>query len=161
MKATVKFYERGFSSEAPEIKDLREEIEVADKDELVDAAKEVELPASAGYAHIYVDEEPVIGIGHGCVRDIEADEWIVEPKSTRDYIKEAIEDMDDEGHVFHDDGSRDYLYHVEVDGVNIPILDLFAPSGEETILVPKDWNEDVDGIENAEDIEWVGADEVE
>lgn len=86
MKATVKFYERGFSSEAPEIKDLREEIEVADKDELVEAAKEVELPASAGYAHIYVDEEPVmdeepvIGIGHGCVRDIEADEWIVEPE---------------------------------------------------------------------------------
>lgn len=80
MKATVKFYERGFSSEAPEIKDLREEIEVADKDELVEAAKEVELLASAGYAHIYVDEEPVIGIGHGCVRDIEADEWIVEPE---------------------------------------------------------------------------------
>lgn len=80
MKATVKFYERGFSSEAPEIKDLREEIEVADKDELVEAAKKVELPASAGYAHIYVDEEPVIGIGHSCVRDIEADEWIVEPE---------------------------------------------------------------------------------
>ena len=80
MKATVKFYEKGFSSEALEIKDLREEIEVADKDELVEAAKKVELPASAGYAHIYVDEEPVIGIGHGCVRDIEADEWIVEPE---------------------------------------------------------------------------------
>lgn len=80
MKATVKFYEKGFSSEAPEIKSLREEAEVASKADLVEVAKEVELPASAGYAHIYVDEEPVIGIGHGCIRDIETDEWIVEPE---------------------------------------------------------------------------------
>ena len=75
-------------------------------------------------------------------------------------IKKSIEEMDYEG-MMEEDGERAYLYHVEVDGVNIPILDLFAPSGEETILVPKDWSEDVDGIENAEDIEWVGADEVE
>lgn len=80
MKAEVRYYEKGFSSEAPEIKELREDLEVADKNELVEAAKEVELPASAGYAHIYVDEEPVIGIGHGCVRDIETDEWIIEPE---------------------------------------------------------------------------------
>ena len=80
MKATVKFYEKGFSSEASEIKSLREEAEVASKADLVEVAKEVELPASAGYAHIYVDEEPVIGIGHGCIRDIETDEWIVEPE---------------------------------------------------------------------------------
>ena len=81
MKAEVRFYEKGFvSAEVPEIESLREELEAASKDELVEVAKEVELPASAGYAHIYVDEEPVIGIGHGCVRDIEADEWIVEPE---------------------------------------------------------------------------------
>lgn len=163
MKAEVRYYPNVASTIVPEIKELREELEVADKGELVEAAKEVKLPASAEYAHIFTgdEEDPVIGIGRNGIRDFEADEWIVEPKSTRDYIKEAIEDMDDEGHVFHDDGSRDYLYHVEVDGVNIPILDLFAPSGEETILVPKDWNEDVDDIEDAGDIEWVGADEVE
>lgn len=161
MKAEVRYYPNVASIIVPEIKELREELEVASKEELVEAAKEVKLPASAEYANICVNEEPVIGIGRNGIRDIDAEEWIVEPESTRDYIKKAIEEMDDEGHVFHDDGSRDYLYHVEVDGVNIPILDLFAPSGEETILVPKDWNEDVDGIENAEDIEWVGADEVE
>ena len=81
MKAEVRFYEKGFASaEVPEIKELREEVEVADREELVEAAKEVELPAAAGYARIYVDEEPVIGIGQDCVRDIEADEWIVEPE---------------------------------------------------------------------------------
>lgn len=90
MKAEVRFYEKGFASaEAPEIKELREEVEVASKDELLKAAKEVELPlelpSAAGYAIIYADEEPVIGIGQDCVRDIEADEWIVEPESTRDY----------------------------------------------------------------------------
>ena len=79
MKATVKFYERGFSSEAPEIKDLREEIEVADKGELVEAAKEVELPAAAEYAHIVDDGEPVIAITENGIRDVEADEWTVEP----------------------------------------------------------------------------------
>lgn len=80
MKAEVRFYGNGFASVAPEIKELREELEVASKDELLKAAKEVELPAVAGYASIYVDEEPVIGIGQDCIRDIEADEWIVEPE---------------------------------------------------------------------------------
>lgn len=80
MKATVKFYEKGFSSEAPEIKALREETEVASKDELVEAAKAVEIPASAEYANIYVDEEPVISVTRNGIRDIEADEWIVEPE---------------------------------------------------------------------------------
>jgi hypothetical protein len=81
MKAEVRFYENGFASaEVPEIKELREEIEVASKDELVEAAKAVELPASAGFAHIYVGEEPVISITHKGIRDIESDEWIVEPE---------------------------------------------------------------------------------
>ena len=35
MKAEVRYYEKGFSSEAPEIKELREDLEVADKNELV------------------------------------------------------------------------------------------------------------------------------
>ena len=48
MKAEVRFYEKGFASaEVPEIKELREEVEVADREELVEAAKEVELPAAA------------------------------------------------------------------------------------------------------------------
>ena len=84
MKAEVRFYEKGFASEAPEIKDLREELEVASKDELVEAAKAVELPAAAEYAHIYVDEEPVIGITETGIRDVEADEWIVEPDDEED-----------------------------------------------------------------------------
>ena len=158
MKAEVRFYEKGFASaEVPEIKELREEVEVADREELVEAAKEVELPAAAGYARIYVDEEPIIGIGQDCVRDIEADEWIVEPESTRDYIKKSIEEMDYEG-MREEDGERAYLYHVDVDGVNIPVVDLYAKSGEETIAVPKDWNDDINDIE---DIEWIDASEVE
>ena len=161
MKATVKFYEKGFASaEAPEIKELREELEVANKGELVEAAKEVKLPASAEYANICVNEEPVIGIGRNGIRDIDAEEWIVEPESTRDYVKKAIEEMDYEG-MKEEDGERAYLYHVDVDGVNIPVLDLFAKSGEETIAVPKDWNDVVDDIDDVEDIEWIDASEVE
>ena len=83
MKAEVRFYEKGFASaEVPEIEELREEIEVASKGELVEAAKAVELPASAEYAHIFVDEEeePVIGITSDGIRDFETDEWIVEPE---------------------------------------------------------------------------------
>lgn len=162
MKAEVRFYEKGFASaEVPEIKELREELEVANKDELVKAAKEVELPASAEYANICVDEEPVIGVGRNGIRDIEAEEWIVEPLDTKEYIKRSIEYMDYEGMAEHEDGSRDYLYHVKVDGVNIPVIDSFASSGEETIFVPKDWNEDVEDIEDIEDIEWIEASEVE
>lgn len=161
MKAEVRFYEKGFASaEAPELKELREELEVASKDELLKAAKEVELPSAAGYARIYADEEPVIGIGQDCVRDIEADEWIVEPESTRDYIKKSIEEMDYEG-MREEDGERAYLYHVDVDGVNIPVVDLYAKSGEETIAVPKDWNDDINDIKDIEDIEWIDASEVE
>lgn len=75
-------------------------------------------------------------------------------------IKKSIEEMDYEG-MREEDGERAYLYHVDVDGVNIPVLDLFAKSGEETIAVPKDWNEDVEDIEDIEDIEWIDASEVE
>ncbi len=78
MKAEVRFYEKGFAStEVPEIKELREEVEVASKDELVETAKEVELPAAAEYAHIFVAGEPVIGITSDGIRDFESDEWIV------------------------------------------------------------------------------------
>lgn len=80
MKAEVRFYEKGFASaEVPEIKELREEIEAASKDELIELAKGVELPAAAEYAHIVVDGEPVIAITENGIRDVEADEWIVEP----------------------------------------------------------------------------------
>lgn len=80
MKAEVRFYEKGFASaEVPEIKELREEIEAASKDELIELAKEVELPAAAEYAHVVVDGEPVIAITENGIRDVEADEWIVEP----------------------------------------------------------------------------------
>lgn len=161
MKAEVRFYEKGFvSAEVPEIKELREELDVASKDELVEAAKEVKLPASAEYANICVNEEPVIGIGRNGIRDIEAEEWIVEPESTRDYIKRVIEEMDYES-MMEEDGERAYLYHVEVDGVNIPVADIFAESGEEAILVPKDWNEDIEDIKDYADIEWIDASEVE
>lgn len=75
-------------------------------------------------------------------------------------IKKSIEEMDYEG-MMEEDGERAYLYHVDVDGVSIPVLDLFAKSGEETIAVPKDWNEDIKDIEDIEDIEWIDASEVE
>lgn len=89
MKAEVRFYEKGFASaEVPEIKELREEIEVASKAELIDLSKGVELPAAAEYAHIYVNGEPVISITDNGIRDVEEDEWIVEPESTRDYINQ-------------------------------------------------------------------------
>lgn len=87
MKATIKFYEKGYASaEVPEIKVLREELEVASKEELVELAKEVELPPATEYAHIYVDGEddedgePVIGITDDGIRDFEENEWIVEPE---------------------------------------------------------------------------------
>lgn len=80
MKAEVRFYEKGFvSAEVPEIKELREDIEVASKAELVELSKGVELPEAAEYAHIIVDGEPVIGITDDGIRDFEEDEWIVEP----------------------------------------------------------------------------------
>jgi|GEM_PF-1367307 len=81
MKAEVRFYEKGFvSAEVPEIESLREELEAANKDELVEVAKEVELPPAAEYASIYVGEEPVISITRKGIRDIENDEWIFEPE---------------------------------------------------------------------------------
>ncbi len=81
MKAEVRFYEKGFvSAEVPEIESLREELEAASKDELVEVAKEVELPPAAEYASIYVGEEPVISITRKGIRDIESDEWIFEPE---------------------------------------------------------------------------------
>lgn len=81
MKATIKFYEKGFASaEVPEIEELRKEIEVASKAELIEMSKGVELPAAAEYAHIVVGGEPVIAITENGIRDVEADEWIVEPE---------------------------------------------------------------------------------
>ena len=80
MEAEVRFFAKGFASATvPEIPELREEIEVASRDELIELAKEVELPAAAEYAHIVVDSEPVIAITRNGIRDVEADEWIVEP----------------------------------------------------------------------------------
>ncbi|MCQ1533565.1 hypothetical protein [Mitsuokella jalaludinii] len=80
MKAEVRFFAKGFASATvPEIPELREEIEVANRDELIELAKGVELPAAAEYAHIVVDGEPVIAITENGIRDVEADEWIVEP----------------------------------------------------------------------------------
>ncbi len=79
MKAEVRFFAKGFASATvPEIPELREEIEAASKDELIELAKGVELPA-AEYAHIVVGDEPVIAITENGIRDVEADEWIVEP----------------------------------------------------------------------------------
>lgn len=80
MKAEVMFFAKGFASATvPEIPELREEIEVASKAELVELSKGVELPESAEYAHIIVDGEPVIAITRDGIRDVKADEWIVEP----------------------------------------------------------------------------------
>ena len=80
MKAEVMFFAKGFASATvPEIPELREEIEVASKAELVELSKGVELPAAAECAHIYVNGEPVIAITENGIRDVEADEWIVEP----------------------------------------------------------------------------------
>lgn len=77
MKAEVRFYEKGFvSAEVPEIKELREEIEVASEAELVELSKGVELPAAAEYAHIYVNGEPVIAITRDGIRDLINEEWI-------------------------------------------------------------------------------------
>lgn len=80
MKYEARFFEGGYGAEAPEVKDLREEIEASSKDELIGVAKEVELPPAAEYASIYVGEEPVISITRDGIRDVEADEWIVEPE---------------------------------------------------------------------------------
>ena len=80
MIAEVRFYENGFArGETPEINERRDEIEVASKSERVELAKGVELPAAAEYAHIYVNCEPAIAIMRNGIRDVEADEWIVEP----------------------------------------------------------------------------------
>ena len=80
MKAEVRFFAKGFASATvPEIPELREEIEAASKDELIELAKGVELPAAAEYAHIYVNGEPVIAITENGIRNVEADEWIFEP----------------------------------------------------------------------------------
>lgn len=75
MKALVKYYESGIASaEVPEIVDLREEID--ESTDIVEYAKNMELPAAAEYAHIYVDDEPVIAITRDGIRDLINDEWI-------------------------------------------------------------------------------------
>lgn len=80
MKAEIRYYPNVASTIVPELKELREEVEVVDREELVETAKEVELPSVAEYAHIYVGGEPVIGITSDGIRDFESDEWIVEPE---------------------------------------------------------------------------------
>ena len=81
MKAEVRFFAKGFASATvPEIPEIREETEVASKDELVELAKDVDLPAAAEYAHIVVGDNPVIAITENGIRNLEADEWIVEPE---------------------------------------------------------------------------------
>lgn len=79
MKVTVKFYEKGFSSFAPEIESLQEEFEVTSRDEAIEYAKEMYLPASAEYAHIFVGEDEPIAVIENGIRDMESGEWIVEP----------------------------------------------------------------------------------
>ncbi len=71
MKAEVKFYQAGFADEAPEMLDYRENIEVANKLELIKYALDMQLPASIWYAHIYVDAEPLIAVTRNGIRDIE------------------------------------------------------------------------------------------
>lgn len=79
MKVTVKFYEKGFSGSAPEIESLQEEFEVTSRDEAIEYAKEMNLPASAEYAHIFVGKDDPIAVTNNGIRDMESGEWIVEP----------------------------------------------------------------------------------
>lgn len=85
MKATVKYYESGFSGPAPEIDDLEETMEVNCKEELVLYAKYLELPENAEYAYIYYDgaEEPIAVTRNG-IRDMSSGDWLVEPSGDAD-----------------------------------------------------------------------------
>lgn len=82
MKAIIKYYESGFAGPAPEIEDLEESKEVNSKEALTEYAKALSLPASAEYAAIYADDEdePIISVTRDGIRDLENDEWVVEPE---------------------------------------------------------------------------------
>lgn len=85
MKAVVKFFEKGYEGIAPEIEELREQLEFEDRDEMLKYAKEIDIPASVEYIHIFHEDatEPIAIVENG-IRDLEEMEWIVEPDEDED-----------------------------------------------------------------------------
>lgn len=81
VKATIRYYEDDIASaEVPEIEELRESIEA---DDLIEYAKSIDLPAAAGYAHIYVNDVPVIAVTRDGIRNLMRNVWIVEPEGNK------------------------------------------------------------------------------
>ena len=79
MVAEIRYYEKGTEYvPVPEIVELRETVQVADRDELVELVKDIELPASAEYVHIYIvdNEEPSFAVTEEGIRDFDNNEWL-------------------------------------------------------------------------------------
>lgn len=71
VKAVVKYYESGIASaEVPEI----------EEDDLIEYAKRMDFPAAADYAHIYINDKPIIAVTRDGIRDLMRNEWIIEPE---------------------------------------------------------------------------------
>lgn len=77
--AEIRYYERGFDyPPVPEITALRETVKVKNREELVELVKGIELPASAEYAHVFIEgnEEPSFAVTHDVCCDLDYDLWL-------------------------------------------------------------------------------------
>lgn len=147
MKYEARFFEGGYSSaEAPEITNLREELEAASKEELIAQAKEMDLH-NAGWACIYegsaddlykaemadenIDDRIVLGVlANGMIRDDEFN-WIVGPEY--DYVEEALAD----GAEF-DEHDRSGYVEKEFDGEKYVLIGGIDEDGEAEAVKPSD-----------------------
>ena len=81
MKVEIRYYPKAEGAIVPELKELREETFVKDRAEVIEMAKEMELPPVADYAHIFlngIEDVSIAVLSNGGIRDMESGDWIVE-----------------------------------------------------------------------------------
>lgn len=146
MKYEARFFEGGYGAEAPEVTNLRKELEAASKEELVEQVKEMDLH-NAGWACIYegsadelykaelcdecIDDRIVlVALANGMIRDSEMN-WIVGPEY--DYVEEALMDgVEFDGH------DRSGYTEKEFDGEKYVLLGEIDKDGEAEAVKPSD-----------------------
>ncbi|MGN8833536.1 hypothetical protein ACTNDZ_13475 [Selenomonas montiformis] len=146
MKYEARFFNDYSSAEAPEITNLRKELEAASKEELIAQVKEMDIH-NADWACIYegssddlykaemanenIDDRIVLGVlANGMIRDKDFD-WIVGPEYN--YVEEALAD----GAEFDEHDCRGYKKK-EFGGEKYVLLGEIDENGEVEAVKPSD-----------------------
>ena len=125
--ATIKYYPESNSALVPELRELTEQYEVGDRNELRKLAEDLELPAAASYANIFFDDEEEAIASVNKAGDIYYDGEYIEA-SLPELIPEEVLRAMEQGVVRLSDETRDDVdgLHCEIGGYNFYFTGKYA-----------------------------------